>query len=183
MLEIYNEALRDLLSDDRSAANRLDILATQASGCNVPGATQVEVCSAAEVAALMAAGARQRATSETKMNDRSSRSHQILTVIVDGVNEVTHARSHGCLHLIDLAGSERVGKSEASGARPRALGMQCVRECACAEGARRARCTESLSVLVCSRPVCCNAAAAALPQASGWWRRSTSTSRSARWAT
>ena len=43
MLEIYNETLRDLLSDGRAAgaANRLDILSTQASGCNVPGAVQV----------------------------------------------------------------------------------------------------------------------------------------------
>lgn len=71
---------------------------------------------AGDVVALMARGASQRATSETKMNDRSSRSHQILTVIVDGFNAVTKAASHGCLHLIDLAGSERVGKSEASGA-------------------------------------------------------------------
>ena len=42
MLEIYNENLRDLLVDGRSGnVNKLDILATQASGCNVPGATQV----------------------------------------------------------------------------------------------------------------------------------------------
>jgi kinesin family protein C2/C3 len=65
----------------------------------------------------MAQGAANRHTSQTKMNDRSSRSHQILTVIVDGVNLLSGARTHGCLHLIDLAGSERVGKSEASGAR------------------------------------------------------------------
>jgi hypothetical protein len=76
---------------------------------------QLEVQNAEDVVALMARGASQRATSETKMNDRSSRSHQILTVIVDGFNTVTKAASHGCLHLIDLAGSERVGKSEASG--------------------------------------------------------------------
>lgn len=45
MLEIYNEVLRDLLVDGRSGGqNRLDILATQASGCNVPGATQVGLC-------------------------------------------------------------------------------------------------------------------------------------------
>lgn len=42
MLEIYNENLRDLLVDSRNCGvNKLDILATQASGCNVPGATQV----------------------------------------------------------------------------------------------------------------------------------------------
>lgn len=119
MLEIYNENLRDLLVDGRhtGSVSKLDILATQASGCNVPGATQVDVHNAHDVVSLMARGASQRATSETKMNDRSSRSHQILTVIVDGFNSVTKAASHGCLHLIDLAGSERVGKSEASGDR------------------------------------------------------------------
>ncbi|KAF8055758.1 KIN14F [Scenedesmus sp. PABB004] len=116
MLEIYNEALRDLLGGG-AAGQRLDILATQASGCNVPGATQVEVSSARDVASLMARGGAQRATSETRMNDRSSRSHQILTVVVDGHHAATGARSHGCLHLIDLAGSERVSKSEASGDR------------------------------------------------------------------
>jgi kinesin family protein C2/C3 len=52
-------------------------------------------------------------------------SHQILTVIVDGLSHVTGARSHGCLHLIDLAGSERVGRSEASGAPRRHA--ECVR--------------------------------------------------------
>ena len=51
------------------------------------------------------------------MNERSSRSHSVLTVIVDGYNSVTERYSHGCLHLIDLAGSERVNKSEVVGAR------------------------------------------------------------------
>jgi hypothetical protein len=41
MLEIYNETLRDLLGEPGGGGGRLDILSTQASGCNVPGATQV----------------------------------------------------------------------------------------------------------------------------------------------
>lgn len=57
---------------------------------------------------MMALGARNRAVAETKMNARSSRSHSVLTVIVDGVNHVTGLRTHGCLHLIDLAGAPRV---------------------------------------------------------------------------
>ncbi|GBF88032.1 kinesin-4-like protein [Raphidocelis subcapitata] len=117
MLEIYNETLRDLLADGACAGARLDILSTRASGCNVPGAVQVEVDDASDVARIMAHGAANRATSETRMNDRSSRSHQILTVIVDGASRVNGSRSHGCLHLIDLAGSERVAKSEAAGDR------------------------------------------------------------------
>lgn len=40
MLEIYNENLRDLLTE--GGGGRLDILSTQASGCNVPGAMQVD---------------------------------------------------------------------------------------------------------------------------------------------
>jgi kinesin family protein C2/C3 len=64
---------------------------------------------------MMARGARNRHSAETKMNARSSRSHQVLTVIVDGFNRLTGVRTHGCLHLIDLAGSERTSKSEATG--------------------------------------------------------------------
>ena len=52
----------------------------------------------------MALGARNRSVAETKMNERSSRSHSVLSVIVDGLTHATQERSHGCLHLIDLAG-------------------------------------------------------------------------------
>ncbi len=54
---------------------------------------------------MMEIGARNRAVAETKMNERSSRSHSVLTVIVDGISHVTGQRTHGCLHLIDLAGA------------------------------------------------------------------------------
>ena len=58
-----------------------------------------------DVLAVMARGAGNRAVAETKMNERSSRSHSVLTVIVDGQSSVTGAATHGCLHLIDLAGA------------------------------------------------------------------------------
>ncbi len=44
------------------------------------------------------------------MNERSSRSHSVLTVIVDGISHVTGQRTHGCLHLIDLAGLLAAGQ-------------------------------------------------------------------------
>jgi len=132
LLEVYNEAVRDLLvpheasSTSSSFSERgpnsgqhsikgLTLKATRGSGSNVPDATQVEVHSADEVEDIMARGARNRAVAETKLNDRSSRSHQILTVMVEGLSVATHARTFGCLHLIDLAGSERVAKSGAQG--------------------------------------------------------------------
>jgi kinesin family protein C2/C3 len=158
LLEIYNETIRDLLVPEAEAREErsLALSATLGSGRNVAGAAQLRVACAAEVGAAMARGARNRAVAETKMNERSSRSHQgaraagalrlpgsaplcfrsahalraachlaapprlcrpaaVLTVLVEGLHLATHARSRGCLHLIDLAGSERVGRSGAEG--------------------------------------------------------------------
>lgn len=61
---------------------------------------------------LMERGSRNRAVAGTSMNERSSRSHQVLTIIVDGTNRLTGATTHACLHLVDLAGSERVKQSK-----------------------------------------------------------------------
>jgi kinesin family protein C2/C3 len=113
LVEIYNEVIRDLLNP---SAAPLDLNFTRSSGHNLVGATQVEVGTAAEIAALMEQGGRARATAETAMNERSSRSHQVLTVMVEGCGVGgSRAVTRGCLHLIDLAGSERVSRSGATG--------------------------------------------------------------------
>lgn len=51
------------------------------------------------------------------MNEHSSRSHSILTVSVQGHNFTAGITYFGKLHLIDLAGSERVSRSGATGER------------------------------------------------------------------
>ncbi|KAL4592569.1 hypothetical protein LXL04_005569 [Taraxacum kok-saghyz] len=58
-----------------------------------------------------------RAVGATALNERSSRSHSVLTVHVRGVDLETNAILRGNLHLVDLAGSERVDRSEATGER------------------------------------------------------------------
>ncbi|CAB4310342.1 unnamed protein product [Prunus armeniaca] len=55
----------------------------------------------------------------TALNERSSRSHSVLTVHVRGVDLKTDTALRGSLHLVDLAGSERVDRSEATGDRLR----------------------------------------------------------------
>lgn len=115
LLEIYNESIRDLLSEDTNQI--LKLIATKTSGSNVPDATQVEVSCADDVAHLLDLGCLNRSVGATNMNERSSRSHQILTIMVHGYNRTTQARSRGCLNLIDLAGSERVSRSGAQGVR------------------------------------------------------------------
>ncbi|VAH09431.1 unnamed protein product [Triticum turgidum subsp. durum] len=117
MVEIYNEQVRDLLSN-KIAQKRLGIWSTsQPNGLVLPDASLYPVKSTSDVLDLMEIGLANRAVGATALNERSSRSHSILTVHVRGVDVKTGSISRGCLHLVDLAGSERVERSEATGDR------------------------------------------------------------------
>ncbi|XP_040987527.1 kinesin-like protein KIN-14F [Juglans microcarpa x Juglans regia] len=117
MIEIYNEKVRDLLVSDGSN-RRLDIRNnSQLNGLNVPDASWVPVTCTQDVLDLMRIGQKNRAVGATALNERSSRSHSVLTVHVLGKELVSNSILRGCLHLVDLAGSERVDKSEAVGER------------------------------------------------------------------
>lgn len=119
MVEIYNEQVRDLLCSDTSQ-KRLGIWSTtQPNGLAVPDASMHPVKSTANVLELMNIGLMNRAVGATALNERSSRSHSILTVHVRGIDLETNDILRGCLHLVDLAGSERVDRSEATGDRLR----------------------------------------------------------------
>ena len=62
-------------------------------------------------------GQTNRAVGSHDMNEHSSRSHSILTLTVTSVNRLDASTTFGKLHLIDLAGSERLSKTEATGDR------------------------------------------------------------------
>ncbi|XP_024363898.1 kinesin-like protein KIN-14C isoform X7 [Physcomitrium patens] len=117
MLEIYNEQVRDLLVTDGSH-KKLEIRNnSQLNGLNVPDANIMPVRSTDDVLELMKLGQKNRAVGSTSLNDRSSRSHSVLTVHVQGTDLNSGAVFRGSLHLVDLAGSERVDKSEVTGDR------------------------------------------------------------------
>ncbi|KAG9149239.1 hypothetical protein Leryth_003227 [Lithospermum erythrorhizon] len=119
MVEIYNEQVRDLLSNGISQ-KRLGIWnTTQPNGLAVPDASMHEVKSTADVLELMNIGLMSRAICATALNERSSRSHSVLTVHVQGTDLETNVVLRGNLHLVDLAGSERVDRSEVTGDRLR----------------------------------------------------------------
>jgi kinesin family protein C2/C3 len=65
----------------------------------------------------MKQGQANRAVGSHDMNEHSSRSHSLLTLSVSGKNELSGSSTAGKLHLIDLAGSERVSKTDATGDR------------------------------------------------------------------
>mmetsp|Transcript_45639 Transcript_45639/g.74407 ORF Transcript_45639/g.74407 Transcript_45639/m.74407 type:complete len:731 (-) Transcript_45639:195-2387(-) len=112
MMEIYNEEVRDLLSPQST----MELWGTS-TGLNVPHAAMVELTNLDDVYAMIGEGSAARATAATNVNEHSSRSHCILSVRVEGENRVGGIKTIGKIHLIDLAGSERVAKSEASGDR------------------------------------------------------------------
>ncbi|KAL6979582.1 hypothetical protein U1Q18_021240 [Sarracenia purpurea var. burkii] len=89
------------------------------NGLAVPDASIHPVTSTADVLELMNVGLMNRAVGATALNERSSRSHSVLTVHVRGTDLETDAVLRGSLHLVDLAGSERVDRSEATGDRLR----------------------------------------------------------------
>ncbi|KAJ6313809.1 hypothetical protein OIU78_017452 [Salix suchowensis] len=119
-------ALRDLFQISKTRGDvikyevgvqMIEIYNEQLNGLNVPDASWIPVSSTQDVLDLMKIGHRNRAVGATALNERSSRSHSILTVHVYGKELVSGSILKGCLHLVDLAGSERVDKSEAVGER------------------------------------------------------------------
>ncbi|KAL6545475.1 hypothetical protein OROGR_009349 [Orobanche gracilis] len=115
MVEIYNEQVRDLLSND-SSQKRLGI-SMQSSGLAVPDASLQTVKSTSDVLELMSVGLKNRAKGSTALNERSSRSHSVVSIHARGMDLKSGSSLRGSLHLVDLAGSERVDRSEVTGDR------------------------------------------------------------------
>ncbi|KAI7745037.1 hypothetical protein M8C21_000016 [Ambrosia artemisiifolia] len=124
MLEIYNETIRDLLSPrqinatEGGGAGKQYTIRHDADGNTfVSDLTIVDVCSIREVSNLLQQAAHSRSVGKTDMNEHSSRSHLVFTLRIYGVNESTEQQVQGVLNLIDLAGSERLSRSGATGER------------------------------------------------------------------
>jgi kinesin family protein 11 len=138
-VEIYNERIRDLLSDDvGSTASHgtptsinpapgngpekgVTIRAT-GTGEVVLNCIQTEVTSVDEALELLIAGNTQRVVAKTDMNSHSSRSHAIFRLTVES-REKSEAMSEvfrvSDFNLVDLAGSEGVKVSNTTGVRQR----------------------------------------------------------------
>ncbi|WVZ61452.1 hypothetical protein U9M48_011320 [Paspalum notatum var. saurae] len=122
MLEIYNETIRDLLVTNRinsqdGGSSKYNIKHDANGNTNVSDLTVVDVISINEVSSLLRRAAQSRSVGRTQMNEESSRSHCVFTLRIFGVNEGTDQQVQGVLNLIDLAGSERLNKSGATGDR------------------------------------------------------------------
>ena len=82
---------------------------------SVNGCEPITVRTSQEVFALLAVASALRRTRGTAMNARSSRSHCIFQMFIEGRCDKTGEARQGIINLVDLAGSERVKLSKATG--------------------------------------------------------------------
>ncbi|XP_008428421.1 uncharacterized protein kif16bb isoform X2 [Poecilia reticulata] len=120
-LEIYNERVQDLLKkrSGGSESGALKVREHPTDGPYVENLSKHVVLSQSNVESLITLGNDTRTIASTGMNDFSSRSHTIFTIIFtqgwfDG--ELPHER-HSKIQLVDLAGSERADGMQAVGSR------------------------------------------------------------------
>jgi kinesin family protein 5 len=84
-------------------------------GLYVQDATEVYVSNSDEMMEVMNAGSANRSVASTRMNATSSRSHSIFLVTVSQKNTKTDTSKTGKMYCCDLAGSEKIEKTEATG--------------------------------------------------------------------
>ncbi|CDP07439.1 unnamed protein product [Coffea canephora] len=118
-MEIYNEAVRDLLSSD---ATPLRLLDDPDRGTVVEKITEVALRDWSHLKELLSLCAAQRKIGETSLNEMSSRSHQILRLTVDSsAREFRRTENSSTLsatvNFVDLAGSERASQTLSAGTR------------------------------------------------------------------
>ncbi|ORX94060.1 kinesin-domain-containing protein [Basidiobolus meristosporus CBS 931.73] len=115
-VEIYNEAIHDLLGAGE-VGKKHDIRHLPNGKTILTDVTTLMLDTPDKVSELMKKAGQNRAVAATQCNDRSSRSHSVFTLRLTGNNTLTGEVSEGILNLIDLAGSERLSSSKATGDR------------------------------------------------------------------
>ena len=114
-VEIYKERLRDLLNPNKKQ-NKLAIRMGENGQIRISNVTQTHVLTLLDVLQLIEIANSYRTKAETSMNHSSSRSHMLMTLTVALKIEDGSIRI-GKLNFCDLAGSEKVRKTNATGNR------------------------------------------------------------------
>ncbi|CAD7942064.1 unnamed protein product [Amoebophrya sp. A120] len=118
-LEVYNENIRDLLSPKKDEC--LDLREDPIKGMTVAGIEEVSnLSSAEEIMHLLKQANRNRTSEPTAANQTSSRSHAVMSVIVEQQDKtagICKLLEVGKFSVIDLAGSERASNTANRGIR------------------------------------------------------------------
>ncbi|XP_038976129.1 LOW QUALITY PROTEIN: kinesin-like protein KIN-14J, partial [Phoenix dactylifera] len=118
MLEVYNEKIRDPLVDNADQpVKKLEIKQVAAGIQDVPGLVEAQICSIDEVWEMLKTGARNRSVGSTNANKLSLLHCSMVRVTIKSENLESGQRSRSHMWLVDIAGSERVAKTEVEGQR------------------------------------------------------------------
>lgn len=116
-LEIYNETVVDLLNRESGSLRLLD---DPEKGTIVEKLVEEVVKDGQHLRHLIGICEAQRQVGETALNDKSSRSHQIIRLTIKSSLRESSGRVKSfiaSLNLVDLAGSERASQTNADGVR------------------------------------------------------------------
>ncbi|KAI0832467.1 kinesin-domain-containing protein [Trametes gibbosa] len=119
-LEIYNEEIRDLLSEPGTSTPRGGLQIREDKNVKVVGLTELRPKTASEVKEIVLLGNSRRTQSPTHANETSSRSHAVLQVHISQAPRtaaLSEVRTMATLSIIDLAGSERAAATTNMGQR------------------------------------------------------------------
>lgn len=117
-VEIYNESINDLLAEKADQKSKKKIEIRHANGrTSLTNVENIDITHSDNAEQILRDAMKSRQTAATKENDHSSRSHSIFTITLTGHNSTTSKSCEGILNLIDLAGCERLNKSQATGDR------------------------------------------------------------------
>jgi len=124
MIEVYKQDIIDLLTPPAAKntapsnvkEKSLEVKRDVGRGIMfVDGVTERQVSNPQELQAILVEGEKRRHVTATKMNSASSRSHLLLSIIVECTVKDPEQVIYGKITLCDLAGSERPKKSEVVG--------------------------------------------------------------------
>ena len=121
-LEIYNQSGYDLLMENNHSSNssseeskRVTMLEDEYGDFHFKNLSMHKVSSEEDALNLLFLGDTNRVIAATEMNQNSTRSHCIFTIVLEkrtaGADIVTRSK----LNIVDLAGSERVSRTSSTG--------------------------------------------------------------------
>ncbi|KAK9051955.1 hypothetical protein SSX86_028583 [Deinandra increscens subsp. villosa] len=118
-IEIYNEAIRDLLSTENIPLRVLD---DPEKGTIIEKLTEETLRDWSHLKQLLSVCEAQRKVGETSLNETSSRSHQILRLTIESsanefIGKDKSTKLTASVNFIDLAGSERAAQALSVGQR------------------------------------------------------------------
>jgi kinesin family protein 5 len=112
MIKIYMEKIKDLIVPSKV---NLNVREDRTKGIYIEDLSEHYASSEEEVLDLMKMGSENRVISATNMNEHSSRSHSIFIMQIHQYNIKNSIAKTGKLYLVDLAGSQKISKTGASG--------------------------------------------------------------------